>query len=138
MFISTDDGQFGMILTRAGSDGMFRFQLIVGGRLIGDADPCVPASGLRQLEQLKPLEDVRVGGLLDSPAGMAAFLRSDVLVLAESLDRWLIRGFVYESDVHILAQECPNGAVVLASTVDIGEYELIMAAGLAAGQSEYG
>lgn len=118
MLICTDDGQFGFILTRAGDAGMFRFQLIVGGRLIGNADPCVPDSGLRELAQLKPLEDMS--------------LRSDALILAESLNRWLIRGFVYESDAHIVAQ---NDDVVLASTIDIGEYECLLDAVFAARRS---
>jgi hypothetical protein len=136
MLISTDDGRFGLVLTQVGGGGMFRFQIIVGGRLIGDVDPCLPGSALRQLGQLKALDDTRLGHLSENPAEIAALLRSDeglhdgsVLALAESMDRWLVYGYVYGGNVHFLAQEYRNRQLdeaTLTSTIDFGEYDLII------------
>jgi hypothetical protein len=132
MRISTDDGRFGFLASPLNGRGMFRFQLIIDGRLIGDTEPCILGSAMSRLGDLRFLDDERLGRLADDPAEVFETLRSDELLhdiatlsLAESLDGWLIHGYLSANNVILLAREYQAGALhgpVLVSIVDAIEY----------------
>lgn len=131
MRVSTDGGRFGFILTWVAGD-MFRFRIIVGGQSIGEDDPCILGSAMHRLGHLKRLDDARLRRLSVDPAEVFSVLRTDemlhdaaTLSLAESLDRWLIHGYVCQGDVTFLAQEYGNGELggpILTSVVAESEY----------------
>ncbi|MGH3736631.1 MAG: hypothetical protein ACRDT6_13610 [Micromonosporaceae bacterium] len=117
---------------------MFRFQAIVDGRSIGDDEPCILGSAMYQLRHLQVLNDQRLARPSGDPAAVSSVLRSDeslhdaaTLSLAESLDGWLIHGYVYDGQVTILAQEYDGGDLagpILVSVLDKAEYDPIFAA----------
>lgn len=137
MRVSTDDGRFGFILSPVAGK-MFRFQLIVDGRSIGDNEPCILGSAMHRLRHLQVLDDQRLTRLFDDPAAVSSALRSDeslhdaaTLSLAESLDGWLVHGYIYNGQAAILAQEYVRGELagpILVSALDMAEYDLIFAA----------
>jgi len=137
MRVSTDDGGFGFILKPVTGD-MFRFQIIVNGRSMGDDEPCILGSAMHRLRHLKTLDDGRLGCLPDDPVAVSSALRSDedlhdaaTLSLAESLDRWLIHGYIFNGKVAILAQEYERGelaGLILVSVLDKAEYDPIIGA----------
>jgi hypothetical protein len=140
MRLSTDDGLFGFIVTPA-DFGMYRFQLIVDGELVGDTEPCFLESAMRSLGRLQQLNDIRLGQIsINATSVMAAIETDDVLhdaallQIAESLDAWKVRGYVYKGDVTLLAQRYlsePGGGVgdrILVSTVPFAEYCSILGA----------
>lgn len=49
MRVSTDDEQFGFLVTRLTGSDMFKFHLIMSGQLIGDSEPCILGSAMKQL-----------------------------------------------------------------------------------------
>ena len=134
MRVSTDDGRFGFILNSV-TGSMFRFQLIVDSRSIGDDEPCILGSAMHQLGNLKTLNDERLARLPEDPIAVSSALRSDeelhdaaTLSLAESFDRWLIHGYAYNGTVVILAQEYEGGELagdILVSVLDESEYDAI-------------
>jgi len=134
MRVSTDDGRFGFILEPVAGD-MVRFQIIVDGRSIGDDGPCIIGSAIYQLQRLKTLDDGRLGCLPDDPVAVSLALRTDedlhdaaTLSLAESLDQWLIHGYIFNGRVAILAQEYERGELagpILVSVLDKAEYDRI-------------
>lgn len=135
MKVSTDDGQFGFLVTRLAGRDMFRFQLIISGQVIGDSEPCILGSAMKQLGNLRTLDDERLAELSSNPAAVIFALRTDqflhdasTLSLAESLDQWLLNGFVYDGYVVMLAQDYRDGAapgVLLTSIVDTVQYHSI-------------
>jgi hypothetical protein len=135
---STDDGQFGFLVTSLTGHGMYRFQVIIEGRLVGDHEPCIIGSAMKQLENRPRLSDKRLDPLSAGPDAVMSTLRFDerlhdaaTLSLAESLDRWLIHGYVYGSTVMILAQERQENVAVgriLVSMVNLIEYDSIVEA----------
>jgi hypothetical protein len=115
---------------------MFRFQMIVDGQVIGDTDENIIGSAMATLGELKQLEDPRLAGLSSDPAAVIATLLTDetlhddaVLSLAESLDRWLVCGYVYQGATTILAQGYRGhdlAGPILVSTVPVADYSTII------------
>jgi hypothetical protein len=108
---STDDGQFGLIVTPTSWNKMFRFQLIVDGAVVGDTEPCILGSAMRQLSSLHRLDDPRLARARVDPAGTMSVLCSDdplydlsMLNGAESLDRWLVRGYINGESAVVMSQ----------------------------------
>jgi len=136
MRLLTDDGRFGFVVTPLVGHGMFRFQIIVDGQLIGDRDPCPVGTAMKQLGDLPHLDDKRLGQLSANPVALLTALRFDevlhdaaTLSLAESLDRWLIYGYVYEGGITMIAQAYEEGAVVGSISVSVvgsAEYDSIV------------
>ena len=136
MLISTDDGHFGFVIARLAGHGMFRFQMIIGGQVIGDQEPCMLGSAMHRLGNLASLNDARLGRLSESPAEVVRILRSEeefhdavTLSLAESLDQWLIQSYLYRGDATVLAQEYRNGELdgpVLVSVVSPQDYHSLV------------
>ena len=134
MRVSTDDGRFGFILEPVAGN-MVRFQIIVDGRSIGDDEPCIIGSAIYGLQRLKTLDDGRLGCLPDDPVAVSLALSTDedlhdaaTLSLAESLDQWLIHGYIFNGRVAILAQEYERGELagpILISVLDKAEYDRI-------------
>jgi len=100
MTFATSDRQFGVVLTPCPGQGrwqhsFFVFQLIINDQVIGDAEPCLPYSAMRQLRQLPELDADRLPDVLREPHRALELLLTvedlhDRAVLggAESLDRW--------------------------------------------------
>lgn len=137
MKISTDDGLFGFVLAPLSGAGMFRFQMIVGGRLIGDTEACILGSAMYRLSNLRRLADERLGRVFEEPGAVVSALCTNdglhdaaTLSLAESLDRWRLHGYVHDGKVNVLAQGYNQSGevegLVLASVVNVPEYELMI------------
>lgn len=113
----TDDGRFGFRIARFPDYGMFRFQLVIDGRLIGDTESCFVNAGLAELGELPHLDDERLGRLRSEPEIVLSALLTEeelhdktTLHLAESLDQWLIHGYVYQGDVVMIARRYEEGS----------------------------
>jgi len=111
MRFSTDDGQFGLIVTPTSWNKMFRFQLIVDAAVVGDTEPCILGSAMQQLSNLHRLEDPRLARARVDPAGTMSVLCSDdslydlsMLNGAESLDHWLVRGYINGETAVVMSQ----------------------------------
>jgi hypothetical protein len=140
MRFSTDDGLFGFIVTPLTDSGLYRFQVVVGGELVGDTEPCFLESAMRSLGKLNRLEDSRLGRVSADPAWVLAVIESDevlhdaaLLQVAESLDGWKVRGYVFEENATLLAQayaSAPEATIgqVLVSIVPLAEYSSIFGA----------
>jgi hypothetical protein len=120
-----DDDRFGIVVTPAGWRHMYQFRLVIGGRLIGDAEPCIIGSAMMRLGSLTTLSDPRLSLALTDPAALVRLVASagrldiesgeepgsadtdlhdgTVLSLAESLDSWLVLGFRHDCGVVFLA-----------------------------------
>ncbi len=135
MRVSTDNEQFGFYVTRLAGRDMFRFQLIISGQVIGDSEPCILGTAMKQLGNLQTFDDKRLAELSSDPAAVIFALRTDqflhdasTLSLAESLDQWLVNGFIYDGRVVMLAEDYRAGTgsgVLLTSLVDPVEYDSI-------------
>lgn len=137
MRFSTDDGLFGFIVTPMTNSGLFRFQIIVDGKLVGDAEPCYLESAMRSLGKLNRLEDDRLSRISFDRSGVLAAIDSDevlhdgaLLQIAESLDGWKVRGYRYQEDVIFLTQEYLPGqnsrkGAISSSVVPFPEYSAI-------------
>jgi hypothetical protein len=131
----TDDGQFGLLVTPLTGRGMFRFQLVIDGRLIGDTEPCFLGTAMGNLGNLPHLDDERLGLLSSDPDVVLSALLSEeqlhdpaTLPLAESLDHWLIHGYVYEGNVVMIARADEDGSLAgptWISVVGSTEYDAI-------------
>jgi hypothetical protein len=138
MRFSTDEGRFGFVVTPVTESGMFKFQVVIDGQLVGDSDPCFLGSAMDRLGNLHRLDDKRLASLPVDPDFVLSVLRSDealhdaaVLSIAESLDSWLVCGYVYEGNVVMLAQIYEEGTLagpILVSVVASPEYDLIYGA----------
>jgi hypothetical protein len=110
--------------------------MVLEGQAIGDDEACILGSGMWELGNLRTLDDARLGRFDDDPAALVAFLRVDELfhdatfhTLAESLDRWMIFGYVYDGNAIWLAQEfCGQelAGPILVSVVELDEYNFIV------------
>ena len=136
MRFSTDDGRFGLIVTKLAGWHMFRFQMIIDGRVIGDADECIIGSAMARLTNLGQLEDSRFAALSTDPAAVLSVLETDevlhdiaVVSIAESLDQWLICSYVCRDTATMMAQELRGDDLVgpiLVSTVPVADYSTVM------------
>ena len=136
MRFSTDDGRFGFIVAPLPGQHMFRFQMVVDGQVIGDTEENIIGSAMGTLEELKQLDDPRLAGLSSDPAAVIAILLTDeslhdeaVLSLAESLDRWLVCGYVYQGATTILAQGYRGhdlAGPILVSALPVADYSAVL------------
>ncbi|WP_327326008.1 hypothetical protein OG735_28630 [Streptomyces sp. NBC_01210] len=134
----TDDGRFGLLVAPLKGRGMFRFQLVIDGRLIGDTDPCILGTAMARLGNLTHLDDDRLDFLFsDMDVVLSALLTEEelhdrtTLSIAESLDDWLIHGYVYKGNVVMVARGDGDGSLTgptLVSVVASAEYEPIIEA----------
>jgi hypothetical protein len=132
----TDNGEFGFLIRPLTGRGMFQFQLVVAGQVIGDSEPCILGSAMKQLGSLPRLDDERLALISSDPAVVMSALRSDeelhdatTLSLAESLDRWSINGYMYKGSAVMLAEACGEDSAtspLLVSIVDAAEYQSIV------------
>ncbi len=129
-----DDDRFGIAVTPAGCRHMYQFRLVINGRLIGDAEPCIIGSAIMRLSDLKTLSDPRLSLGLSDPAALVRLVASiggldiesgeepdsvdtdlydgTVLSLAESLDSWLVLGFRHDRSVVFLASQYRTGGAL--------------------------
>jgi hypothetical protein len=134
----TNDGQFGLLISPATEQDMFRFQLIVDGHVIGDTEPCFLVTAMRGLGGLRRQDDTRLATLSSDPTLTLSTLLDDedlhdatTLPLAESLDQWLIHGYVYRDDAVVIARAAHGDSVVdptWISIVEFSEYSQVVEA----------
>jgi hypothetical protein len=134
---TTQDGRIGFLVEATSYSGMYRFQLIVDGGLVGDDEPCFLESAMSVLGSLPTLDDPRLDAVLDDPASVLALLQTDdalhdaaTLSIAESLDRWLVCAFVHVEQVTVLAQPYADEEDILiepllAASVPVAEYTTV-------------
>lgn len=136
MRFSTNDGKFGFLVSPfENSRGMFRFQLIIDSALIGDTDPCFLETAMIQLGNLPHLEDRRLRSLLADPQSVFSALLYEkdlhdraTLPLAESMDHWLIHGYVHDGNVVMIVRGDRDGTLAgpdLISTLSVKCYKHI-------------
>lgn len=143
-----DDDRFGIVVTPAGWRHMYQFRLVIDGCLIGDAEPCIIGSAIRDLGDLKALSDPRLSLGLSDPAALIRLVAAiggldiesgeepdsadtdlhdgTVLSLAESLDSWLVLGFRHDRGVVFLASEYQGDGVlgpVAAAVIEPPAYD---------------
>jgi hypothetical protein len=136
----TDDGLFGFIVTPLTGSGMYRFQLVIHGELVGDIEPCFLESAMRSLGRLQELADSRLRRVSVDVASVMGILESDdllhdaaLLQVAESLDGWKVRGYVYEGNATFLATSYMPGSdrienPIMFAVVPLAEYDSIFGA----------
>lgn len=143
-----DDGRFGIVITPTGWRHMYQFRLVIDGRLIGDAEPCIIGSAIMCLGDLKAPGDPRLSLGLSDPAALARLVASiggldaesgeepdsadtnlhdgTVLSLAESLDSWLVLGFRHDRRVIFLASQYRADGIlgpVAAAAIEPSAYD---------------
>lgn len=131
-----NDGQFGLLVTPVENSGMSRFQLVVEGQLIGDTESSFAYGAFEEMANLPRFSDRRLGLLSEEPdTALSALLSEEelhdpaTLSLAESLDRWLVQGYLYAERVLIVARPHDGGSPaepVLVSIVNCSEYAVIV------------
>lgn len=133
-----NEGQFGLLVTPVIGSGESRFQLIVDGRLIGDAELTFAYGAFEEMKDLPRFSDKRLGLLSEDPNLVLSALLSEeglhdpaTLALAESLDHWLIQGYVYDRNAVMVARPYEDGSLVgptLISVLRCAEYASIVEA----------
>jgi hypothetical protein len=131
-----DGGQFGFLLAQRDGQGMYRFQIVVEGNLIGDAEPSILGTAMRQLRNLPRLDSDKFDQTFANPSAVMSRLQDDeelhdatTLALAESLDQWQVHGFRHGGNVVMLMSPCSDdmaGDRLLASIVDAAEYDVLL------------
>jgi hypothetical protein len=124
-------------VTRSGKP-VFRFQIILDGRLIGDDEPCILGSAMGKLRDVGEFERLDFDPAHDSPAVVVSMLDSSeelhdatAFSIAESLDGWLIHGLIFGEEFVIIAQEYRDGqgeGEILRTVVRLGDYEAVVEA----------
>lgn len=127
----TDDGEFGILITRVPVT-LFRFQLIIATRLVGDSEGCLPYSALAQLKEPYRIDDATFDQLPTDAVELMAFLNADdhlhdqtLAPQAESLDGWSVKLFATTSHAVILSREKPGEGTAdaaLCAVVPIDDY----------------
>ncbi len=137
MRFTTEDGRVGFLVEATSHAGMYRFQLIVAGQLVGDDEPCFLESAMSVLGSLPVLDDARLGAARDDPASVLALLQNDdalhdatTLSIAESLDRWLVCAYIHDKQVTLLTQPYADEEDILiepllSAFVPVAEYTTV-------------
>lgn len=129
----TDGGQFGLLVSPMPGPDMFRFQVIIGDRIIGDDQPCILGSAMGELRNLSQFEHLGFDPVQDTPDAVVSALNSSeklhdltTLSIAESMDGWDLQGLIFEGNFILLAREYgSDGAagMILRTMVNRAEYE---------------
>jgi hypothetical protein len=139
---STDDGQFGLIVSPRPGDGrMFVFQLVVGGCVVGDGEPFILGSLMWELGHRPSFDADELPDARTSPADAVKLLLDEEVRLqderfesamlrgAESLDRWLVWLYVQETNGVALAQAGKDNervGPVLVSKVGLTDFRSLI------------
>jgi hypothetical protein len=135
----TDEGQFGLIVTPSGEpwdSRFFRFQFIVDAVIIGDSEPCILGSMMWKLQNFPRLEDPRLARPRLDPTATVSVLRSDAVLNdpsllngAESLDGWLVHGYIHGTTAVVMGEpaEPPAGrGTISVAVVPLRDFESIV------------
>lgn len=140
MRFATNSGEFGFLVTPAGGHGMYRFQLIVDNKLIGDSEPCFLETAMYQLGNLPRLENARLLAVSTNRDELLSLLNSDeylhdktTLPLAESMDRWAVHGYAQRDNVTFVAKSDLEGQArqTYLSSISLSEFESVFDAAYA-------
>lgn len=138
MRFSTDDGQFGLVVSPRPGDGrMFAFRLVVDGCLVGDDEPFILGSLMWELQHRPSFGAGELPDVRAAPADAVKLLLDEELRLqddrleaamlrgAESLDRWLVWLYAHEAHGVALAQAVRDNervGPILVSRVGITDF----------------
>jgi hypothetical protein len=133
MRFSTDDNQFGLLISPTSTWGMFRFQVLLAGHLIGDEESSFIHSAMGELKNLPDFSEEIALKLEGEPARVVSVLYANeylhdpsATLQAESLDSWMIYRYKTGDRVVFLAQEAgvhPKDASIVEVIVDLHEYQ---------------
>ncbi|MDT3443838.1 hypothetical protein [Pseudofrankia sp. BMG5.37] len=125
-----DDGQFGLLVSPLPGHRMFRFQLVIDGRLVGDREGCILGSVMTQLKNRRHIDDERLDLLHENPTefmelfAVDEFLHdSTIMSSVESLDQWTVHSYVRAGRFVVAAQEVVAQKVNPILIADISEAE---------------
>ncbi len=128
------DGSFGFLVEAMDGTRFFTFQLIIGGELLGDREPCILGTAVNQLQNLVAVGlDQRSFATKDEAFKALSELKTrddwndaTLRPLAESLDRWDVRGFSQESSAVFLALPDADSCSIKVAVVDLDEYQSLV------------
>lgn len=131
MRITTSDGTFGFVIEPTEAADFQIFQLVIDSEVIGDREPCILGTAMRQLRNLAVLDLGPLGPSGFSAPEILSTIKSrddwnDATLrhLAESIDRWDLRGYSTGSEAVFIAR--PNGPndvqVLLTAVVPLSDY----------------
>lgn len=136
MIFMTDDGGFGVVITPSSGEGMFQFRLVLRSVPVGDCEPCILGSAMDQLGGICSVDLAGIDPLtIDPDFLIEALVRNDeihdsvVLSLAESMDGWLICGFIYEDKLVMVAKgrnDASEEERVASCVVGVAEYNSVV------------
>ncbi|MFC5911583.1 hypothetical protein [Streptacidiphilus monticola] len=122
----TNDGRFGLLVTRVTGSGVSRFQLIVAGRLIGNSELCFAYGAFEEMASLPRFSDERLRPPFEKQEAALSALVSEeklhdpaTLSLAESLDHWLVQGFMFEESAVMVARPYEDGTPAESALISI-------------------
>lgn len=124
---STDDGQFGLVVSPRPSRGMFAFQLVIDSQVIGDDEPAILGSVMQELQHRPTFDTQQLPDARTNPASVVELLLADkryesaMLRGAESLDRWLVWLYIQQAHAFALAQAAKGNhrtGPILVSVID--------------------
>ena len=117
-----DNDRFGLLVSPIpGQRRIFRFQLIIGGQLVGDQDGSIIASIMGELKNPRHIDDERLDLLVTDPAAFMEllavdqFLHDSTMMSAESLDGWATYCYVRAGRFIAVAQEIVGSEEVVGA-----------------------
>jgi hypothetical protein len=114
---------------------MFAFQLVVDGQVIGDDEPAILGSLMRELQHRPSVDAHQLPDARSSPASAVETLLADeqyesaMLRGAESLDRWLVWLYTQQSHAVALAQAVDGNdrtGPILVSVIDVTDLRSLL------------
>jgi hypothetical protein len=140
---STDDGQFGVVVSPRPGDGrLFAFRLVIGGCVVGDDEPFILGSITAELQHRPSFAGSELPDVRTSPADAVDLLLDEerrlqderfeaaMLKGAESLDGWLV--WLYAGEAHGVAlaqavEDNERSGPVLVSRVAVSDFRALLA-----------
>jgi len=130
--ILTDDEQFGFIIRKTAAQKFFVFQIVLEGCIVGDEEPCILGTAMRQLMNLTSVSVQPNNGT--DRFELVSHLRRDEIYdhtrfnVSESLDQWALHAYSYQQTATFLAQ--PNGFVgspksIIMAKISLDDYAQI-------------
>lgn len=137
MRVTTSDGSFGFLIERTRQKNFNVFQLVIAGVSVGDRNPCILWTAMRQLRSLNeipagvPTRRRQAEDILARIRGDDGWNDASLAPLAESLDAWDVRAYIDEGlAVFILDDDRSRGDQKrpLVGHVGMAEYRLLVEA----------
>lgn len=126
MILYTEDREFGVHVVPVGPYLLFRFQLLLGGAVIGDAEPTPIYSAILELTNVPEISSLDLPDIWTKKA-LKTFLKAPenralIGQMSEAQDGWRNVAFRCDGNVHIIAQDHENKDRVFGVSVEEEEY----------------